>query len=335
MNKKNLIKFRHAVTEHRENLMTLLESDSHRKEIHLGGAPVQEVTNVISLHDKALNRIDCGEFGQCRECGGKVEPKRLELDFTTCVCLDHYTESQKRILERDLELAARVQRQLLPCAVPVLPGVQIAAHTAPAHVVGGDYFDFFSYPDGSQGVVIADVMGKGLSASMLMSSLQASVRILGPEHTGLHSLANRLNRLFLYNVKLVSFISVFLVRLDEQEDMLYYCNAGHNPAIWWEAASNTIHWLKPTGPAIGLTQSASFKSKELPFSPGDLLLLYTDGLVEAQNPGGEEFGKERLAAYVKEYYNRSAELFISGLRETAKDFAGGFHDDMTLMVIKK
>ncbi|NIM17382.1 MAG: SpoIIE family protein phosphatase [Candidatus Aminicenantes bacterium] len=337
MNKKTLNKFRHILVEHRDTLDTWLKSNSESKEVHLGGAPVQEVEKVVSQHTEALERINRGEFGQCTECSGDIEPERLELDFTTCVCLDHYSESQLRLLERDLELAAKVQRQLLPHAVPVLPGVQIAAHTEPAQVVGGDYFDFFSYPDGSQGVVIADVMGKGLSASMLMSNLQASLRILGPEHPELYSLANRLNELFLHNVKLISFISMFLVRIDENAGIVHYCNAGHNPAIRWEAASGTIHWLKPTGPAIGLTRKPSFKLKELPFSSGDILLLYTDGLVEAQNPGDDEdneFGKERLATYVKEHFHQSADVFLAGLRETVKDFAGGFHDDVTLVVIK-
>lgn len=335
MDKKSLYKFRQFLTDHRDVLDTWLTSELEDKKIHLGGAPVQEVKDVVSRHNEVLNRIDRGEFGKCTECSGEVEPERLELDFTTCVCLDHYSESQKRLLERDLELAAKIQRQLLPHTVPAVPGVQIAAHTEPAQVVGGDYFDFFSYPDGSQGVAIADVMGKGLSASMLVSNLQASLRILGPEYPELHSLADRFNKLFLHNVKLISFISLFLVRIDEKMGMMNYCNAGHNPALRWEAASGTIHWLKPTGPAVGLTRSTSYKSKELSFSPGDLLLLYTDGLVEARNSADEEFGKERLAAYVKENLHQPAVLFLEGLRQTAKAFAGGFHDDVTLVVIKR
>jgi serine phosphatase RsbU (regulator of sigma subunit) len=212
--------------------------------------------------------------------------------------------------------------------------MEIAAYTEPARVVGGDYFDFFSYPDEAQGIVVADVMGKGLSASMLMSNLQASLRILGPEHPNPDTLAARLNELFRNNLKLISFISVFLARIDAEARLVRYCNAGHNPAIWWEAASGTIHWLKPTGPAIGLTKSAKFKSKELQCGTGDLLLLYTDGLVEARNIRDEEFGKESVATYVKENYQQPANLFLTGLRETAKQFAGKFDDDMTLMVIK-
>lgn len=334
MEQRIVNQFRRFITEHRDNLLTWLKSDTRHKDVHLGDASVEEVTRMVSRHNEALSRIDCDEFGKCKECGGEVEPERLELDFTTCVCLDHYSEDQIRVLERDLELAAKVQRQLLPNQIPDLPGVQIAAHTEPAHVVGGDYFDFFPYPDGAQGAAIADVMGKGLSASMLMSNLQASLRILGPEYTSLDALAGRLNQLFRNNLKLISFISMFLVRIDVEAGMLQYCNAGHNPAMWWEASSGTIHLLKPTGPAIGLTRSAQFKAKELRYAPGDLLLLYTDGLVEARNPGDEEFGKERVTAYVKEHLHQPVNLFLTGLRETAKKFAGKLDDDVTLMVIK-
>jgi sigma-B regulation protein RsbU (phosphoserine phosphatase) len=334
MEKRTVNQFRQFITEHRDNLLTWLKSDTRHKDIHLGDASTEDVARVVSQHDEALNRIDCDEFGKCKECGEEVEPERLELDFTTCVCLDHYSDDQKRVLERDLELAAKVQRQLLPHQIPTLPGIRIAAHTEPAQVVGGDYFDFFSYPDGAQGAAIADVMGKGLSASMLMSNLQASLRILGPEYTNPDALAGRLNQLFRNNLKLISFISLFLVRIDVEAGMIQYCNAGHNPAIRYEASSGTIHLLKPTGPAIGLTRSAQFKSKELRCGPGDLLLMYTDGLVEARNPGDEEFGKERVTDYIKEHLHQPVNLFLTGLRERAKEFAGKFDDDVTLMVIK-
>ncbi|MCP4154125.1 MAG: serine/threonine-protein phosphatase, partial [bacterium] len=207
----------------------------------------------------------------------------------------------------------------------------IAACTEPARVVGGDYFEFFSYDSGAQGFVIADVMGKGLQASMLMSNIQASLRILGPEYTCMHSLTARLNELFRSNLKLVSFITMFLARLDAGSGVLQYCNAGHNPPLLWEAASGSFQWLKPTGPAIGLTKSACFKSGEVKMSKGDLLFMYTDGLVEAQNSRGVDFGTERVAAFIKENSQSPVNVLINGLRESAKSFAGNFDDDVPVM----
>ncbi|UCE06746.1 MAG: serine/threonine-protein phosphatase, partial [bacterium] len=184
-----------------------------------------------------------------------------------------------------------------------------------------------------QGVVMADVMGKGLPASILMSNLQASIRILGPEYDEPNKLAVRLNELFRYNLKMISFISVFLAKIDVDSGILQYCNAGHNPPLWWDAASKTIHWLKPTGPAIGLTHNPEFVSKTLRMGSGDLVLLYTDGLIEARNPQGEEFGEERLVSYVIDHINESTDDFLTGLRGTAESFAGRFHDDVTLLAI--
>ena len=333
MEKQVLGKFRRIISARRDAFLAWLKLDPERKKIHLGGIPEKEVEKVIDEHNSALDRIESGDFGCCTECDGDVEPEMLELDFTACVCLDDYSEAQKRILEKDLELAAKVQRQLLPYTIPDMEGIQIAAHTEPAHVVGGDYFDFFSYTDGDQGVVIADVMGKGLSASMLMSNLQASLRILGPEYASLSPLANRLNKLFCNNLKSISFITLFLLRIDKKNRVIHYCNAGHNPAIYRKSNGKTL-WLKPTGPAIGLTSSASYRSEELPFESGDLLLMYTDGLIEAQNNAGNEFGKGRLGNYVKEHSEESADSFLGGLRKEVKDFAQTFQDDMTIVVIK-
>ena len=116
--------------------------------------------------------------------------------------------------------------------------------------------------------------------------------------------------------------------------ILQYCNTGHNPAIWREAATGSIRLLKSTAPAIGLTQNADFKSGKLKFNSGDLLLLYTDGLTEARNSEDEEFGEERLINYVNNHHNESADDFLKGIRENVVNFAESFHDDVTMLVIK-
>lgn len=334
MNHIALDRFRHALTKHRDTLLEWLSTDSTHKFVHLGTATSQDVFQVISELKDALERIDSGQFGQCRECNGEVEPEQLALDFTNCVCLDHYSKDQIHALENDLELAAKVQRQLLPCCVPSLPGIKIAAHAEPACIVGGDYYDFFQFNNSNaQGIVLSDVMGKGLPASILMSNLQASLRILGPEHDELPALAVRLNKLFRYNLTLIRFITLFLAKIDIDSGTLHYCNAGHNPPLWWQAASRSIKWLEPTGPAIGLVHEPKYAAKTLQLNPGDLLLLYTDGLIEARNPDGEEFGDHRLASYVKDYIHEPADALLTGIRQAAASFSGGFQDDVTMVVL--
>ncbi|MDX1545874.1 MAG: PP2C family protein-serine/threonine phosphatase [Rhodothermales bacterium] len=326
-----LQRFREGLERHRAALVTWLGNGGAHPE-----APPEERVPVLAEIDAALCCIDAGAFGQCTACTGEVEPERLALDFTTSVCLDHYTEAEKRALERDLELAAGVQRHLFPCCVPALPGFDVAAHAKPAHIVGGDYYDFYPSLDCHQGFAIADVMGKGLPASMLMANLQASLRILGPDYREPHALAERLNGLFRYNLKLIRFISLCLVTLDAEAGRLRYCNAGHNPPLRWNAASHTAEWLGPTGPALGLVPEPAYTSRSVPFEPGDVVVLYTDGLVEARNPAGGEFGAERVAAYVEQHAGDPAEALRAGLWAYARAFSGGhLGDDVAAMVIRR
>ena len=334
MNDETLSKFRHSLKSHRDALLEWLDTESPQKEINLGGAAIKDVIDVVSEIKDTLERIEKDKFGLCQVCHEEVETERLELDFTTQICLDHLSHAQLRDLESDLELAAKVQKQLLPCCFPSVPGIQITAHTNTARIVGGDYYDFFTIKKGVHGIVLADVMGKGLPASMLMSNLQASLRILGPEYEEPDKLAIHLNELFLYNLKLIKFISIFLAKIDINNRSLQYCNAGHHPAIWREAASSAIHWLNPTGPAIGLTKNATYTSEELQFRSGDLFIFYTDGLVEARNSEDEEFGEDRLVDFVKSHHNADADVVLDKLLDAAKNFAMKFHDDMTILVIK-
>ena len=195
--------FRQKLSQHRDALLEWLNTDSLHKDFHLGTANTHDVLHIISELKKALERIDEGDFGQCIKGDGEVEVERLELDYTTCVCLAHYSDSQLRALENELELAAKVQQQLLPSTYPDIPNVNLFVHTKPAHIVSGDYYDFLSLKNEHPAVAVADIMGKGLPASMLMSNLQATLRIIAREYEHPDALLQRLNELFLYNLKLL------------------------------------------------------------------------------------------------------------------------------------
>lgn len=334
MEEKSLERFRHALQENRDTLLAWLEADSNDKTIHLGNSGEAAVLQLVSELKDALERVDSGEFGKCEVCGDDVETEQLEYDFTSCVCLSHYSEAQLRNLERELELISKVQRDLLPCTAPKLPGVQIAAKTLSARIVGGDYYDFFHCQNGAHGLAIADVMDKGLPASILMSNLQASLRILGPEADSLDSLSTRVNKLFRRNLQLIKFISLFLAAIDLESRTLEYCNAGHHPPLWWQASSRSVQWLNPTGPAIGLTPEPQYVSEKVQFNPGDLFVFYTDGLVEARNRTGSEFGEERMVTVIDEYLHHPPEELAENLLESARIFADKFDDDVTLVILK-
>jgi hypothetical protein len=317
----------------------LNSSNEHKAQVCLGlegNTPCEEDISIIPEIDKALERIDNDEFGICTVCHEHVEPEVLEFDFTKEVCLDHYSEAEKRLLERDLEMAAKLQRQLLPHQLPSVNGIQFAVHTEAAGIVGGDYFDFFCGTDNMQGIVIADVMGKGLPASMLMANLQASLRILGPENDNMSELAGRINELFRFNAKLTGFISMFIGKLNSNTGLFEYCNAGHNPPIYYEAATKSVKLLKPTGPAIGLITESKYTLDTIKLSEGDILLLYTDGATESRNEDNEEFGLERLTCFVKDSAGLSADKLLSNLKDKLKSFTyGESFDDITLLVVKK
>lgn len=334
MEKNILVKFQEKLRSHRKVLANLFNSLPEEKRVQCCGNSSCDINPIIEKYDDALEKIDRGEFGKCKICHEDVEIERLELDFTTEVCLGHYSDDELKFLERDLELAAKVQQQLLPSRLPVLKEIKIAAHSEPAKIVSGDYFDFFPYHDSAQGIIVADVMGKGLPASMLMSNLQASLRILGSEYKEMNKLATRLNELFRFNLKLVSFITLLLVRIDLQSRIIQYCNAGHNPGLIWKPESKEVIRLNPTGPAIGLIGNPMYKSAQVKLDKGDVLLLYTDGITEARNKNEEEFGEKKLIDYLKENCDKSPDKIISELRKKVKEFSGQLQDDSTLVVVK-
>jgi len=239
-------RFYSKILNHRDSLLEWFKkADPNKTQLCLCSEdviPDKSDLTILNDYDTTLKRIENNDFGKCSICSEEIEKQILELDFTKQVCLDHYNEEEKRFLERDLEMAAKVQRQLLPYSLPTISEFQISVHSEPAGIVGGDYFDFFCNINKKQGIVIGDVMGKGLQASMLMANIQASLRILGPEYQKMNKLAKRINELFRFNSKLISFISLFLAKLDTSTNTLEYTNAGHNPPLYFNAESKIIHY---------------------------------------------------------------------------------------------
>ncbi|MDZ7290193.1 MAG: PP2C family protein-serine/threonine phosphatase [candidate division KSB1 bacterium] len=340
MDTKILQHFRENLLQKRQNLLDWLKNTpAPKKQIHLGPANEQKVLAHLQVLDAALAKANDQTLGLCQVCHEYVEPDRLEMDFTVCVCIDHYSDEQKRRLEAELELAHKFQKALLPQQLPEIPGLQIAAFSQPAEIVGGDYFDFFHFRDHTHGLAIADVMGKGLPASMLMASLQASLRILGPENDSPAALAQRLNGLFCHNIHLIKFITLFLGSFDPETRVLKYCNAGHNPPLLFRRDAKGPHqgqWLQPTGAAIGLAESFTFGMDTVVLSPGDILVLYTDGVTEAMNSNREEFGEARIVDLVRQNADMSAGELILALRLALREFTGvqSYTDDLTVMVAK-
>jgi sigma-B regulation protein RsbU (phosphoserine phosphatase) len=320
----------------RQEITEFLETAPEtEKEICLGHDDhcIEEHLHVI---ETSLEKIEDKTLGVCIVCQGHVDAQLLEMDYTAVVCLDHYSEGELRRLESELELSQVVQRALMPQKLPSIRGVELAAFSRPSEIIGGDYFDFFEFRDGTHGLVIADVSGHGVSAGMLMSSLQTAIRTMAPDTDSPAEILERINRFYIHNINFTTFVTVFMARFDPTTLTLTYVNAGHNPPAVRRGEDSTIRWLTPTGPAIGLAEDFHPRMESIGFSEGDSLLLYTDGVTEVLNISNEEFGQERLAELVHQYADRTAPDLLQAVREAVSAFGGNrpLVDDVTMVALK-
>jgi sigma-B regulation protein RsbU (phosphoserine phosphatase) len=317
-----------------------------RQNIHhwLGSAPAEEketclcedddcVEPHLQVIEDSLDKAAQGTLGVCEVCHELVDERRLEVDYTARVCLDHLSEQERRRLESELELSQIVQRALLPQQMPSIPGLGLAAFNRPAEILGGDYFDFLRFADGAYGIVIADIVGHGVSAGILMSSLQMALRTLVPQTNTAAEVLERVNHFYIHNINLTTFITAFLAHYDAGTGMLTYSNAGHTSPLVLRKDARQEVWLKPTSAAIGLVENYASKSASIPLSKGDIFLLYTDGVTEEMDPGGELFGAERLAALIRENCEASVQDLVQVIRNALNDFSGGvpLKDDITII----
>ena len=310
-----------------------------KKQICLGSAADEAVQVHLDLIDLTLNKVSEGTFGVCEICQGQVETDLLQMDYTCCVCIDDYSAEEIRTLEFELELAQKVQRSLLPQQAPATLALDVAAFSRPAQYISGDFFDFIEFKDGTQGLVIADVEGHGISASLNMASVQALMRSLAPTSDSPLHVIQQLNRLLNHNVRFPTFVTMFLGSFDSKTHMLTYCNVGHQPPLILPSDSTngtSIRWLRPTGAAIGLVEGLEFHAGSILLSIGDIMVLYTDGITEAENDYGQEFGYERLAEVVLSTAKSSVKEIVEAILCAVESFSNGkpLADDTTILACK-
>lgn len=240
---------------------------------------------------------------------------------------------QDRKQHREFEEARLIQRALLPAALPQTSGVRVAASWQPADGVGGDCFDVLTL-GGLVGIAIADVAGKGMPAALLMSNLQAAVRAFAQGGTEPAALCGNVNRLLCRHMVSGRFVTFCFAWIDPGRGSLVYANAGHNPPLLLRA-DGSVARLGEGGTVMGVFPDVAFTQAEVALAPGDRLLFYTDGLTEAPDAAGEEYGEERLAASGIAAPDRAAEAMKDHVLERLADFTGGtFVDDATLIVVE-
>ncbi len=242
-------------------------------------------------------------------------------------------EEMERRMARDLEQAAEIQRGSLPGGAPKVAGVDLAGYNAACRTVGGDYYDFFTYPNGRVAMVLGDVSGKGMPASLMMMGLQARVQVLADEPRDLAAVINRLNKITCQNCPSNRFITFFICVLDPAAGDLAYCNAGHNPPVIVRA-NGGVENLDGGGPPLGILSIANYSEYRAKLEPGDVLAIYSDGVTEANNAKEEEFGDERFAAVLAANRQKSAAEIVAAVNQALTEFAAGSPpaDDITLIV---
>ena len=289
--------------------------------------------NLLQQVDAALERIDNGSYGICTVCHESIEEDRLQIDPLITVCLGHLSNLQQKNLEQDLELANKIQRNLLPENNIKVNGWEFSYHYNPAGAVSGDFCNFIKLGNDSALFTLGDVSGKGISASFMMSHLHALINSLLSLNLPVNELLQRANRLFCESTESTHYATMVLGKANSDGE-IEICSAGHNPPLL--ISEGTVTSINATGVPVGLFCQSEYDIKKLNLKKGDSLLIYTDGLTEA-TVNDEEYGEERLKAELMKSGNLSSKKIVEELIEDHKNFIKDSpkFDDVTVAVIKK
>jgi serine phosphatase RsbU (regulator of sigma subunit) len=250
--------------------------------------------------------------------------------------LDKAVRKQRDQLLQDVELAAQVQRMFLPFRRPSIAGLEIAGTMRPVRGVGGDYYDYIPIDEHTVEIVIADVAGKGVPAALLMSATAAAVQLEAREKRDMLEVVNRLNSAIHSVSDGDRYVTLLLADIDALSRSLRYVNCGHNPALLFHARTGDIVSMNSSCFPVGMFDSVTCEINRADLAAGDILVLYTDGITEAENLQREEFGMERLSALIRRDSSLSAQELMDNIFRSAEDFCQGvgFNDDATVLIVK-
>ncbi len=248
---------------------------------------------------------------------------------------DHLIAAREQ--QRELAIAKDIQLGLLPTTVPEFPGVQLGGLCIPAKEVGGDYYDILIHEDGRLDLVIADVSGHNVGAALIMAETRTLIRSRSNKFTNPQAMLKELNQFFYEDLTRAElFITLFYLQYHAASREISYASAGHSPTLLWQAKNGECLRLDPEGLIIGVKEDFLYEQESLKLEEGDVLLLYTDGLIEAENGNNELFGEDRLAELLSETHQLPPQEMIDCIVEQVRIFSGhnNFQDDVSLVVMQ-
>lgn len=251
--------------------------------------------------------------------------------------------AEQERLQQEMQVAQEIQHTLLPAAFPEIEGYEIASYYEAAKEVGGDYFDFVEVDKDTLGIVVADVSGKGVPGSLVMTMIRTALRTEARGNKNAADVLARVNDFVINDMKRGMFVTIFYIILDSHNRTISYASAGHNPMMLYRAKTEKSYYLNPRGFPIGinLPDSSLFRksiqSDTLRLREGDVLIVYTDGITEAMNPHREQFGDERFLSAIRNHGNLKVDPLVDKIRDEINVFTEGYaqSDDITLVAIRE
>ncbi|WP_429885085.1 SpoIIE family protein phosphatase [Geoalkalibacter halelectricus] len=307
---------------HREGIKSFAHAP-----ITIEGQPI----GVLSAFSRSVKGIFTDEFiALFRSLAGQIG-----IAWRNAIQTSKLIEARGR--ERELEIAMNIQMSLLPTSVPNVPGIRLAGVCVPASQVGGDYYDYLVRDNNSLDLVIADVSGHNVGAALLMAETRTFIQARA---RGIHTpsqMMDELNRFFYDDLTRAElFITMFYLNFDTQTRRISFANAGHNPPLIWRHGHRSCEELDAEGLILGVKKEVKFFEEKGQLAPGDVLLLYTDGIIEAENDLGEFFGTERLCTLLHEYHELEPDAILNQILDQVRLFTGtqNFSDDVSMIVMR-
>ena len=307
--------------------------------IHIFVKPIQTLSETVRAIGEGTMVSDIGASGN--EEIDDIARAFNEVTAKFRSAQGHLMEQER--MQREMQVAQEIQQTLLPRKVPDLEGFEVGFLYRAAKEVGGDYFDFLHVDDRTEGIVVADVSGKGVPGSLVMTMIRTALRMEARGNRSASDVMAKMNAFVTEDMKKGMFVTMFYVVLDSVNREVSYASAGHNPMILYRGQSDTTYFLKPKGIPVGINTPdqdlfrKTISVEKLRLRQDDMLVIYTDGITEAMNPAREQFGEGRLLAALKKYGHHTPQEFADKLNLEIEEFTGGApqNDDITLVAVKE